>query len=333
MTIPSTQKVVLFRENGGLDVLRYEEDFPVPTISASQVLIKNQYAGVNFIEAYFRSGLYPSEKPYVLGREAVGVIAAVGKDVTNLKQGDRVAYLGGSSFAQYTAAEASGKIFKLDADIDEETAQVYAGLLINGLTTLTFINESYKVQKGDYILVHAAAGGCGLLFAQQILAKGAHVIATASSPEKLQLAKEAGAEFLINSSTEDIVARVKEITHNKGVEAVYDGIGKDTFEISLEVVARKGTLVSFGNASGAVPPFLISRLLAKNVKVLRPSLFNYLADQEEWDFYSQELLRLVKEGILKQKITKVYPLAEYRQAAEDLEGRKTTGKLVLEIPQ
>jgi len=330
--IPKTQKAIRIHETGGLDVLRYE-DVPVPEINDNEILIKNKYAGINFIEKYFRTGLYPAPKPQVLGREASGVVVAKGKDVKDYDIGDNVAYGSPATFAQYTKYDPSIRIFKLPKDASEEKHQLYAGLFIQGFTALTFITDAYNVQKGDYILVHAAAGGVGLILTQLIKARGAHVVATASTDEKLKLAKDNGAEFLINSKTDDVVKKVLEFTNNKGVAASFDGVGKDTFQISIDSLARKGTLVSFGNASGAVDPVPLTVLTPKNLKLLRPTVFNYIADKEEWDYYSKELYQLVESGKLNIEISKIYPLSQYRQAAEDLEGRKTTGKLLLEIPQ
>ncbi|ODV63311.1 NADPH:quinone reductase [Ascoidea rubescens DSM 1968] len=331
--IPKTNKVVLIRENGGPEVIRYEEDYPIPALNDDEILINNKYAGINFIEAYFRNGLYPCEKPYVLGREASGIVSAAGKNVSGFSVGDKVAYLSPGTFAEFTKINPNiNKIIKLPIDSTDQQLKLYGSSLVQGLTTLTFVNEAYNVQPNDYILVHAAAGGCGLLFTQLITnLKHANIIATASTQEKLDLVKSYGAKYLINSSTENIAEKVLEITNGKGVQAVFDGIGKDTFEISLASLARKGTFVSFGNASGAVPPLVINRLSAKNVKILRPTVFGYITDKSEWDLYSSQLIDLIKTNQLKFNITKVYPLKNYRQAAEDLEGRRTTGKLTLKI--
>ncbi|QEU58681.1 Zta1 [Kluyveromyces lactis] len=332
-SIPSVQKVVLIRENGGPEVLKYEEDYPVPKIGATDLLIKNKYAGINFIEVYFRKGIYPSEKPYVLGREAVGEVVAKGDQVDKYNVGDKVAYLSASTFAQFTKYPQNGHLIKLPKDISAEKEKIIAGSLVQGLTPLTFIDEAYNVQKGDFILVYAAAGGVGLIFDQLLKARGARTIAVASTDEKLQLAKEYGAEFLINSTKDDIVEKVKEFTNGEGVAAAFDSIGKDTFETTLQVVKRKGTIVSFGNASGAVPPFAINRLSPKNLKLVRPQLFAYVADPSEWEHYSSELIRLIDSGELKITISKVYPLKDYKEATEALESRKTVGKLILEIPE
>lgn len=333
MSLPKTQKAILIEENGDLDVLKYV-DYDTPQPSADDIIIKNKFSGVNFIEGYFRTGVYPAPLPYILGREATGVVVEVGKNVTNYKPGDKVAYLGSPNFCQYTKLSSSHvAVLKLPENTSDEKSKLYAGSLLQGLTALTFINEAYEVKKGDYILVWAAAGGVGRILTQLISGLGAHVIALASSAAKLEIAKSDGAEFLINSTTDDVVAKVKEITNNKGVQASFDGVGKDSFEASFELLTRKGTLVSFGNASGVVPPFSITRLSAKNIKIARPQLFGYVTTPEEWKHYSTELYKLIDSGKLKIDISKTYPLSDYKQAAADLEGRKTTGKLVLEIPQ
>lgn len=328
------QKVILFEENGeSLDVLQYK-DVPVPTlVSPTDIIVRNRYSGINMIESYFRKGIYPTEKPYILGREASGEIVAVGSDVTEYHVGDKIAYLSGRTFAQYTKVDSkTTNIVKLKPDVTDEELKFYGGLLLQGLTALTFINEAYYVKKGDYILVWAAAGGVGKLLVQLISQRGAHVIAIASTDAKLKLAKELGADYVINSSNEDIAKRVHEITSGKGVQCSFDSIGKDSVDISIDSLARKGTFVSYGNASGPVPPFTISRLSPKNLKLLRPVLFGYISDPEDWKKYSTELLQLIEDKKLKVDITKVYPLSDYKDAAQDLEGRKTTGKLVLKIP-
>lgn len=323
---------MLIRETGGPEVLRYEEDYPVPEVRGSDILIKNRYAGVNFIETYFRTGLYPCEKPYVLGREAVGVVAAIGADVRRFKVGDRVACLSSGTFAQYTAVSEKSNVLKLPDDIQDGELQAVAGSLVNGLTALTLVDEAYKPQVGEIVLVYAAAGGVGQLLIQLLHARSVRVIAVASTDEKLQIAKSRGAEFLINSSREDIVAKVLEFTDGEGVGASYDSVGKDTFETTLQSVKRKGTIVSFGNASGAVPPFSIQRLTPKNLKILRPQLYGYLATREEWEYYSSKLLHLIRSKKLIINITNLSPLEEFKRLTQLLESRQTTGKLLLAIP-
>ncbi|KAH3681553.1 hypothetical protein WICPIJ_007484 [Wickerhamomyces pijperi] len=333
MSIPETHKAIRFHETGeSYDVLKYES-VPTPTPTSSEILIKNKYAGVNFIEKYFRIGLYPAKLPYTLGREAVGEIVSVGSEVEGYQVGDLIAYASASTFSEYTIINPSEnfRILNIPKNATDEQLQLYAAVFIQGFTALTFIEEAYAVKKGDYILVHAAAGGVGSLLTQLITRLGAHVIATASTPEKLALAKSNGAEFLINSVSEDITAKVLEYTSGKGVQASFDSVGKDTWDISFNSTARKGTIVSFGNASGAVPPISINILSGKNLKVLRPTVFNYIGTKEEWEYYSQKMLKLISSGELKFDISKIYKLEDYPKAAADLEGRKTTGKLLLSI--
>lgn len=333
--LPATHKVVLFEENSdSLDVIKYI-DFETPKISSpNEIIVKNKFAGVNFIDSYFRRGIYPAEKPFIFGREAVGVVVAVGKEVTEYSVGDKVAYLSGKTFAQYTKlSEEHTQILKVDPSTSDESLKFYAAALLQGLTALTFVHEAYNVKKGDYVLVWAAAGGVGKILTQLISKRGAHVIAIASSSEKLAIAKELGAEFLINHTTDDIGEKVKEFTNSQGVNASFDSVGKDSAEISLAALARKGTFVSYGNSSGVVPPLALNRLSPKNITVLRPQLTAYVTTKDEWKHYVQLLFKLIDSGELKVDILKVYPLSDYKQATSDLEGRKTTGKLVLEIPQ
>lgn len=334
--IPKTQKVVLFNDTGDFDKIEYVTDFPTPTIDSDHdIIVKNSYAGINFIEAYFRKGIYPiSEKPYVFGREASGEIVAVGSGVSKLKVGDKIAYLSTATFAQYTKiTDKNFKYVKLPSLTNEKNLEVYGSILLQGLTALTFINEAYKVEKGDYVLVWAAAGGVGKILVQLISQIGAHVIAIASTKEKLQLAESLGAEHFIDANSDNIDEQVNNITNGKGVAASFDSVGKDSFYASLNSLARKGTFVSYGNSSGPVTPFPLSLLSPKNVKLLRPQLWGYIATPQEWDHYSKQLLDLYQLGKLQFDIYKVYDLKDYKQAAQDLEGRKTHGKLTLKIPQ
>lgn len=330
-TIPKIQKAILINETGSYDVLKYQ-DYPVPSITNNEVLVKNRYAGVNFIEAYFRKGLYPSEKPLILGREASGIVVAKGNSVKNFEVGDKVAYLSAYAFAQYTSVDASGRIVKLPGGSDDGTLRLYAASLLQSLTALTFIDEAHNVKKGEFILNYAAAGGVGLILNQLLKERGAHIIAVVSTEEKLELAKQHGAEYGIIYSKEDIPSRVKEITKDQGVDAAFDSIGKVTFDSTIASLKRKGTFVSYGNASGPVAPFPLLKL-AGNTKLVRPSVANYLVTNEEWRRYSQQLVSLLGSGKLKFNIYHVFPLGEYPKAAQLLEERKTTGKLVLEIPQ
>lgn len=335
MSIPKTHHVSLFKETSpSVDAIIYTEIDAPQITGPHDVIVKNKYAGVNFIEGYFRKGTYDVPTPYVFGREAAGVVAAVGDKVQKYQVGDKIAYLSPGSFAQYTKLpESHVQASKLSAETTDEQLKLYAATLLQGLTALTFVHEAYEVKKGDYILVWAAAGGVGQSITRYTSALGAHVIAVASTEEKLKIAKDLGAEFLVNSLTEDVLARVKEITNGVGVAASFDSVGKDTWDITYNAVARKGTIVSFGNASGVVPPVALFTLTPRNLRLLRPLLMGYLQTAEEWDHYSKLLQDSLKAGLVSDSVFKTYPLSEYKQAATDLEGRKTTGKLVLEIPQ
>ncbi|RVD84423.1 uncharacterized protein DFL_006174 [Arthrobotrys flagrans] len=325
----STQKAIQISKTGGTEVLEINQ-IPIPKPQPGQILVKAAYAGINFIDTYFRSGLYPVPLPFTLGSEGSGTVEAVGAGVTKYKPGEQVVYYGSGSYTEYVNVPEKA-ISHIPEGLKLEDA---AAILIQGLTALTMLRESYEVKKGDTILIHAAAGGTGLVLVQLAKALGATVIATASSAEKLEIAKQHGADYLVDYSNgeDEWVKEVLGYTKDgEGVEAVFDGVGKTTFEGDLKVTKRKGSLISFGNASGAVDPFKINRLGDKNLKLLRPRLFGYVATQEEFDRYTQELFGYLKSGQLKLNIHKIYPLEEIVQAHKDLEGRVTTGKLVLKI--
>ncbi|GAM83314.1 hypothetical protein ANO11243_013010 [Dothideomycetidae sp. 11243] len=328
-SIPSHMKGVVINKTGGTDVLEYKTDLPIPKLKDGQVLVRNQFVGVNYIDTYFRSGLYPTPSfPYMLGREAEGVVVSIpaGTETHDFKEGDRVVYLCEATYAEYTAANAA-KVVRIPEKVP---VKVGAAALLQGLTALTLIKETYNVQKGDWVLVHAAAGGVGLLLCQLLRAVGAKTIATASTEEKRQLAKENGANVTVGYEEEDVKKVVKEHTDGEGVKAVFDGVGKATFDLSLDVLARKGTLASFGSASGAVAPLTITRLSAKNAKVARPTLFNYIFTREEFDLYTEQLLDFIAKGELNIRIHEVYPLTEIARAHNDIQGRGTTGKLLID---
>lgn len=262
----------------------------------------------------------------MLGREASGTVVATGPGETySLKPNDRVVYMSTDTYAEYSAVP-SLHASKIPDAISSETA---AASLLQGLTALTLIRESHPVKKGDWVLVHAAAGGVGLWLCQLLRAVGAHTIATASTPAKRELARKAGAEVLIDYTTEDVPEKVKQATGGAGVIAVFDGVGKSTFDASLASLARKGSMVSFGNASGPPDPVVVARLSAKNARLLRPTLFGYIATREEYDGYAQELFRFIEQDKLDVKVHEVYPLEDVARAHKDIEGRKTTGKLLL----
>ncbi|KIV93891.1 hypothetical protein PV10_05070 [Exophiala mesophila] len=333
-SVPSTQRAILVPENGSADVLTYVENHPVPTLSDGQVLVKNTYSGVNFIDTYFRTGLYPAPGglPLVIGQEAAGTIAKVPVDnPLNFKVGERVVWIAGKGYAEYTAVNAD-RVIRIPDGVSDEKA---VGGFLMGLTALSLIKEAYPVKSGDTILVHAAAGGMGLLLLQLLKAiPNVTIIATAGGPEKCQLAKETGATHVIDykaSSGPTWVEQVLKLTDGKGVDATFDGVGKDTYEGSLEVAKRKSKVVYYGNASGAIPPFNIARLAAKNVSIMRSTLMNYIVTREELEYYANDLLDLIKNGKLNIRIHKIYDLKDAATAHKDLEGRKTTGKLLLKL--
>jgi len=322
----SSMKAIVVEKTGGPDVLQYK-DFPKPKVEAGKILVKNHAIGVNFIDTYHRTGIYPLPTPFIPGREGAGEVVEVGPNVTEFKVGDRVAYVDAGAYAEYTsvATLSAGKI------PDNLPYSDAAAALLQGLTAWTMVRDGYPVKKGDYILVHAAAGGVGLLLCQMVNLLGATVIGTVSSEEKAQLAKANGAHHVIISTKENIVARVNEITNGLGCHAVLDGVGAATFQTSLKSVRRLGTLISFGNASGVVPPISISVLGEKSIKLMRPKLFSYLETKEEKDKWWSELMQLVADGKLNLQVHKKYKLEDAKTAHIDIESRKTTGKLLLEM--
>lgn len=324
-------KAVIVEQNGGPEELHYVTDYPTPSPQKDEVLVKNEVIGINYIDTYFRTGLYPlPSKPAIIGQEASGTIAAVGPgdNKFGFNVGDRVAWMKFGAYAEYSAVPAE-KTIKIPEGISNEIA---IGGFLMGMTALSLVREAYPVQKGDWVMFHAAAGGVGLLMCQLLRAIGAKTIATAGGPEKCKLAKENGAEHVIDYKNADgpkWLDEVKRLTNNEGVAVVYDSVGKDTWEDSMEAVRRKGKVVFFGNASGPVPPFPIAKLTAKNISVMRPSLNNFTTTREEFEHYANELFRIVKSGELKIRIHDTYKLEDAQQAHKDLEARKTTGKLLL----
>lgn len=253
MSIPTTMKAVLVEQTGGPEVLQYKIAHPVPTPQEGQLLVRNNICGMNYIDTYFRTGLYASPKPEILGREGAGTVVALGPNASGFQVGDRVAWLATGGYAEYTAAPAAKTVKIPDGVSDEDVMASF----LSGLTVLSFAKETYPVQAGDWVLLHAAAGGAGFLMTQILKNIGAKVIGTAGGPEKCELVKSLGADVVIDYRSEegkDWVKRVKEVTGGRGVDVVYDSVGKDTWEGSLEAVKRKGTIVWFGNASGPVPP-------------------------------------------------------------------------------
>src|SRR5258706_12858631 len=319
-------KAIQVSQTGGPEVLKLV-DLPVPEPKPNEAVVEIKAAGVNFIDVYFREGRYPAPLPFVNGQEAAGVVASVGADVTNVKAGDRVAYTGAlGSYADYAAVPAD-RLVAIPEQIDFPQA---AAAMLQGMTAHYLSHSSYKIERGETALVHAAAGGVGLLLVQMCKLLGARVIGTAGSEEKAALARGAGADEVIVYTTHDFEAETKRLTDGKGVHGVYDGVGKTTFEKDLNVLRLRGYLVLFGGASGAVPPFDLLELTKHgSLFVTRPSLQHYVASHEELEQRSGDVLQMIVRGDLKLRIHRTYGLAEAEQAHRDLEGRRTTGKLLL----
>ena len=316
---------IQIQKTGGPEVLK-AVDLPVPTPAAGQILIRHQAVGLNFIDTYHRSGLYPMKLPVVLGLEAAGIVEALGEGVTRFVVGDRVAYNGTpGAYAQASAVPADRAIKVPDA-VSLETA---AAVLLKGMTAEFLVRRCFHVKPGDVVLIHAAAGGVGSILVQWCKTLGATVIATVGSEAKASITRDLGADHVILYSQEDVAARVSEITGGKGVAVVYDGVGKDTFEASLKSLARRGVLATFGNASGPVPPFTPLELSGKSLFVTRPRLFDYIMTTEELDESAQALFEVLASGAVKIDIGQTFPLAEAQAAHEALEGRRTTGATLL----
>ena len=319
-------KAIRFHKQGGPEVLQVD-DVPVGDPGPGQIRIRHTAIGVNFVDTYQRSGLYPMQLPAVAGNDGAGVIDAVGPGVKGLKKGDRVCYTGlPGSYCDLRLVPAD-RMVKLPAGISEETA---ASMLLKGLTVHYLIFSTFKVAKGDTVLWHAAAGGVGLIAMQWLKARGVNTIATVGSDEKGALAKAHGAKHVINYSKENFVQRVKEITGGKGVPVVYDGVGKMTWEGSLDCLRPRGLIVSFGNASGAVAPVNLGILASKgSLYVTRPTLATHIASRADLEARSKALFAVVKAKKVKIETTAKYKLADAQQAHRDLESRKTTGSVIL----
>lgn len=319
-------KAVCVHQVGGPEVLRYEE-IPVPEPEPGQARVKIEASGLNFIDIYHRTGAYPVPLPFTLGMEGAGVVDALGPDVTEVRKGDRVAYamvLG--SYAEYAVMPAS-KLVPLPDSIDTRTG---AAALLQGMTAQYLVRSTYPLKKGETVLVHAAGGGLGLLLVQFAKQIGAKVIGTVSTEEKARRAKEAGADEIILYTQTDFVEAVKRITNNQGVHVVYDSVGKSTFEKSLDCLRPRGYLALCGNSSGPVPPFNVSTLATKgSLFVTRPSLPHHISDREELLARAGELFDWIIAGKLRLSIDRSLPLSQAAEAHRLLEGRQTTGKVVL----
>jgi NADPH2:quinone reductase len=311
---------------GGPEVLRLVAT-PTPQPVPGQLLVRVEAAGVNFVDVYHRSGLYPGRPPLVPGQEGAGVVEAVGPGAERFRVGDRVAWaMVGQSYAELVLVPAERAI-AVPAEVTSTTA---AAVLLQGMTAHYLATDTYPLSAGDTCLVHAAAGGVGLLLVQMAKRRGAHVIGTVSTAEKARLAREAGADELILYTGEDFAAAVKRLTAGRGVQVVYDSVGRATAEKSLDCVARRGMIVFYGNSSGPVPPIDPLVLMRKGSLFLtRPALDSYVADRASLEARAGDVLGDVAAGRLKVRIERTFPLAEAADAHRALESRQTSGKLLL----
>lgn len=317
-------------ENGGPEVLSYVER-PEPSPGSGEVLIRAEAIGVNYIDTYFRSGAYPRELPFVLGNEVAGTVAAVGDGVTEHSVGDRVvtAVASSGSYAEYSTAPARFAA-RVPAEIGSEIA---AAALLKGLTAHYLITSVYAAKAGDTVLVHAGAGGVGLILTQWLAHRGVRVITTVSTPEKAERSRHAGATEVLDYPGDDpaeFAGRIRDLTDGAGVPVVYDGVGASTFDASLASLAVRGTLALFGASSGAVPPIDPQRLnAAGSVYLTRPGLVHFTRTGEEFAWRSSELFDAIGDGSLNVAVGHSYPLADAAQAHRDLQGRQTVGSIVL----
>ena len=320
-------KAIRIAATGGPEVLEYV-DVEVGDPGPGEARVRHHAIGLNYIDTYYRSGLYKMALPAVLGQEGAGVVEAVGEGVTHLAPGDRVVYAGGAGGA-YSEARVmpAAMLVRLPESISFETG---AAMMLQGLTVQYLFRQTYALQAGQTILFHAAAGGVGLIACQWAKALGVNLIGTVGSEEKAELARAHGAAHVINYNTEDVVARVLEITGGAKVPVVYDSVGKDTFIRSLDCLQPRGLMVSFGNASGAVPPFALSELASRgSLYITRPTLFAYASDRAKLDAMAAELFAMVDSGTIKVEVKQRFALADAAEAHRALEGRRTTGSTVL----
>ena len=319
-------QAVVVHQTGGPDVMQVES-VPLAAPGPGQVALRQTAIGLNFIDTYQRSGLYPMQTPFVAGNEGAGVITALGEGVTEFKLGDRVVYQGQIGAYATERLAAADRMVPIPDSIDDQTA---AAILLKGLTAYYLLFQTWPLAKGETILWHAAAGGTGLIATQWAKALGATVIGTAGSDEKTALAKAHGCDHVINYNTEDFAARVREITDGRGVDVVYDGVGKATFEKSLDCLRPRGLLASFGNASGVVTiPDLMVLARKGSLYVTRPTGAHYFGQRGQLLEGARLLFAAVADGSIKVQVNHTYPLAEVAAAHRALEGRQTTGSVVL----
>ena len=319
-------KAIRVTSFGGPEALRLEE-VPIPAPGPGQVLVKVEAAGLNYIDVYHRTGLYPNALPFTPGLEGAGTVTALGPDVSGLRLGDRVAWAGAlGSYAEQVLAPAA-QLVPVPPGVDTRTA---AALMLQGMTAHYLSETTWPLKPGDTCLVHAAAGGVGLLLVQMARQRGARVLGTVSTDEKEALAREAGADEVIQYTKRDFLSEVKRLTGGRGVQVVYDSVGQATFDKSLDCLVPRGMMVLFGQSSGPVPPFNPALLASKGSLFLtRPSLFHYVADRSILEARASAVLGAAASGRLRVRIERTFPLGEAAEAHRTLEGRKTTGKVLL----
>ena len=322
----ANMRAIQVKQVGGPEVMEVAE-LPVPQPKANEAVVKLAASGVNFIDVYFREGRYKTPLPFIPGQEGAGVVTAVGSEASSVKAGDRVAWTGiQGAYSEYAVVPAE-RLVPIPQSVSDREA---AAAMLQGMTAHYLSHDTYPLKQGQTALVHAAAGGVGLLLVQMAHNIGARVIATVSTEEKAKLAHAAGAHEVILYTQSDFEAETKRLTGGKGVDVVYDSVGKTTFEKGLNILRPRGMMVLFGGSSGAVPPFDLVALSQKgSLYVTRPTLVNYIATRDELVARSGAVFGMLESGKLKLRIEHIYPLAEAQRAHRDLEGRKTTGKLLL----
>jgi len=341
MSYPSTVKAIGITNYGDIDALQ-ELQLPFPTVKDNEILIKVEYAGVNFIDTYKRSGLYPAKSlPLVLGEEAVGRIAQLPTSpevladeqykLGNLTIGEKVGVIleDGGAFQDYISVPWT-KVTRIPEEIDSKTA---GAVVFQGMTALANATDAHYISKGETVLIYSAAGGVGTSLVQIALGRGATVIAVVSSDSKAALVKSLGAQHVIVTKYQNTIDEALKITGGKGVNAIFDGVGKDTHEDNFKIIARKGSIVTYGNASGVAPPVPPLKLMEKNVRFLRTKIFTYIDNPEDSRGYSDELFSLVAKGVFHPQIHGEYPFSAVgmQQAEKDITGRGTMGKLLIKV--
>jgi NADPH2:quinone reductase len=319
-------KALRVHQYGGIDAIKYE-DIPMPEPGAGEARVRIEAAGINYIDVYQRTGLYQLKLPFTLGMEGAGTVDAIGSGVTEVKKGDRVAYsMIPGAYAEYAIVPAA-RLVPLPENIDSKTG---AATMLQGMTAHYLTHSTYALKRGDSALVHAAAGGVGLLLVQIAKRLGATVFGTVSTEEQARLARAAGADEIVLYTEKDFAAEVKRLTNGRGLNVVYDSVGQTTFDKSLDCLKPRGMMALFGQSSGPVPPVNLGVLAAKgSLFVTRPTLAHYALDREELLWRAKDLFGWIAAGELKMRIDKVFPFAEAAEAYRLLEGRRTTGKVLL----